>query len=225
MTPTDRAPTARVFGRPAAAVRRDADRRWRAGVARAGARLAPARGLVLDFTVAPGRFVDLDSLVEVVVAGLRDGGALGARLADLDVVVATRRDGPVGGVGIAVADAVALAAAPPPGPVAVAVVAPDVPRPGRRDAKRALRDRLAADWGGRAPLPGPVWADLSLAGPGSLLTPMEPAIDTLEPVLGRDPRGQPRQEFFPNDHVITWLRVRRTVRGDPPVALSVGPRA
>ncbi len=53
-----------------------------------------------------------------------------------------------------------------------------------------------------------MWADVALHGGGSLLGPLEVTLDALEPVLGRDPRGRDWQEFFPNDHVIGWLRVR-----------------
>lgn len=208
-----------IAGRPAAALRSAADRAWRSTVAEALGGLAGVRGVKLDFTLAPRRWVDLDSLVEVAVAGLRDAG-----VTPLDALVATKREGPVSGLTVAKVDPVRLAAAPPPGPPAVTVEAAEMPLPGRREAKRALRDRLAAVWNHRPLVEGEVWADVAIATSGALLPAMEPALDTLEPVLGRDPRGQPRQEFFPYDDRITWLRVHRTPPDSPPLVLTVGRR-
>jgi hypothetical protein len=203
-----------VEGRPAAAARTAADRNWRVAVAAVTATLGEARAVRLDFVVSPGRWVDLDSMVEVAVAGLRDGG-----ITALDALVATKREGPVSGLTLARADPARIEA--PPGPPAVTVEAPVLPLPGRREAKHALRDHLAAAWGNQPLLEGEVWVDLGLATTGALLPAMEPALDTLEPILGRDPRGQPRQHFFPNDHLVVWLRVRRS-RGPAAVTLSLG---
>ncbi len=205
-----------VEGRPAAALRSQADRAWRSSVAEVGRGLGDTRAVRLDFTLAAGRWVDLDSLVEVAVAGLRDGG-----MTALDALIATKRDGAVSGLTVTPADPATLTAQPPPGPTAVTVEAPTLPLPGRREAKEALRDRLASAWDSRPLLEGDVWADLALATAGSLLAAMEPALDTLEPVLGRDPRGQPRQQFFPFDDRIVWLRIHRTT--GPAVTLSLGP--
>jgi hypothetical protein len=204
-----------VEGRPAAALRREGERAWRARVADAARLLGPVRGVRLDFVLAPGRWVDLDSLVEVAVAGLRDGGVT------LDALVATKAEGAPTGLAVEVEEPVGLAAAAPPGPAAVRIASP-VARPGDRAAKRALRGRIADAWGERAPLEGPVWADVALATRGSLLATLEPALDALEPVLGRDPRGQPRQEFFPHDDRILWLRVRRTPPDTDPLTLTLG---
>ncbi len=221
-TPAARAP-ARVWieGRPAAALRRPHEREWRARVAAAG--LPPTRGVRLDFVLAPGRWVDLDSVVEVAVAGLRDGGALGPRFATLDALVATKCEGTPTGVTATAAETGELLALPAPGAAAVDVAVPALPRPGDRDAKRALRARLAEAWQGRALLEGAVWAEVGIAATGSLLPALEPALDTLEPVLGRDPRGQPRQEFFPNDDRIVWLRVLRATPTGPALRLRLGP--
>lgn len=208
-----------VEGRPAAALRREGERAWRAQVAEHALRLGPLRGVRLDFTLVPGRWVDLDSLVEVAVAGLRDAGST------LDALIATKGEGSPSGVAITPADPSALAVEPPPGPAAVTATAADLPLPGRRAAKRALRERMTEAWEDRPRLEGEVWADLAIAAARSLLPAMEPALDTLEPVLGRDPRGQPRQEFFPFDDRIVWLRVRRAVAPDPAVTLALGPMA
>ncbi|MDP9405978.1 MAG: hypothetical protein M3O86_05160, partial [Actinomycetota bacterium] len=64
-------------------------------------------------------------------------------------------------------------------------------------------------------------ADVALCSAGALLSPLEVVLDALEPVLGRDQRGRDWQEFFPNDHVVTWLRVRRVARG-PALTLRLG---
>jgi hypothetical protein len=191
-------------------------------VAGAGALLGPARAVRLDFVLHPDRWVDLDSLVEVAIAGLRDGGTFTARLATLEGLLARRVDGESQGLAVATADPETLAAEPRPGPCAVEVTLDEAPRPGRREAKRALRSRLAEAWGERPMLVGPAWADVLLPASGSPLGPLEPVLDALEPVLGRDPRGQPRQEFFPNDHLIVWLRVRRTPQTGPALLLALG---
>lgn len=214
-------PSVWIGGRPAAAQRRDHERDWRARVAAGG--LPLAREVRLDFVLAPGRWVDLDSVTEVAVAGLRDGGTLGPRLATLDALLATKREGEPTGVALATAEPGVLGALQRPGPEAVAVGVERLPVPGDRDAKRALRARLAETWDGRAPLEADVWAEVVIATAGSLLAALEPALDTLEPVLGRDPRGQPRQEFFPNDDRIVWLRVLRGQPTGPPLRLTVGP--
>lgn len=213
--PERRQRTVFVEGRPAAALRREGEHAWRAQVADRARALGPLRGVRLDFTLAPGRWVDLDSLVEVAVAGLRDAGS-----AALDGLIATKREGTPSGVMIAATDPALIE---PPGPVAVRVTAAELPLPGRREAKRALRERLREAWRGQPHLEGEVWADLALTAPRSLLPAMEPALDTLEPVLGRDPRGQPRQEFFPFDDRIVWLRVSRAGPADPAVTLALGP--
>lgn len=194
-----------VPGRAAAASRSAGDRAWRAAVAQAGRHLAgsSARGLRLDLVLAPRRWVDLDSLVEVVVAGLRDGGAV--TTATLEALMATKTTGPEPGVRITATSPAALADEAPPGPAALDLDAP-LDRPLDRAAKRALRDRVAAAWGERPLLDGPVWAELALAGSRALLGPMEAVLDVTEPVLGRDPRGQPGQEFFPFDDRIVWRR-------------------
>lgn len=75
-------------------------------------------------------------------------------------------------------------------------------------------------WAPRRPLDGMVWAELLTAGTRSLLSGSEAALDCLEPVLGRDPRGRDWQEFFPFDDRIVWLRLSRHTRG-PAVRLRL----
>ena len=95
-----------------------------------------------------------------------------------------------------------------------------VPRSDRA-AKREWRAAIAAAWDGRDHVDADAFADVTFASRSSLLGPLEMVLDALEPVLGRDPRGRTWQEFFPNDHRILWLRVRRG--GDAPVRLRLGP--
>ena len=209
-----------IQGRPAAAQRRPHERDWRALLASTG--LPAAREVRLDFVLAPGRWVDLDSVTEVAVAGLRDGGTLGPRLATLDALLAGKQEGEPTGVTVTTAEPGTLAALPRPGEEAVAVHAERLPLPGDRSARRALRTLLAQAWGAVGPLDGPVWAEVTVTTSGSLLAALEPALDTLEPVLGRDPRGQPRQEFFPRDDRIVWLRVLRSAPPHPALRLAVG---
>lgn len=174
--------------------------------------------VLLDFVIPHGRWVDLDTLVESTCRGLRDAGALAPRYAGLDAIVATKRFGDDAGV---VVRPLADAGRQPPGTVALDVASDVVPRPGWRDAKRGWRSILADAWGGRPPLGGAVWAEVTLAGAGSLLGPLEVVLDALEPVLGRDPRGRDWQEFFPHDDRIEWLAVDREPAG-PPLRLRIG---
>jgi hypothetical protein len=201
---------------------------WRRRVAEAvpahARALRGGSGLALAFTVRPRQFVDLDTLAENALAGLRDAAVLQRGLPGLDAVLATKAEGSATGLHLRAAPAGELAASAPPGPAALDAVGVRLPGTGR-EGKRAWREALAAAWAGAPTLDGPVWAEVVLGVRGSLLTPLEPVLDALEPVLGRDPRGRDWQEFFPADDRITWLRVRRGAEGDPPVRLRLGPRA
>jgi hypothetical protein len=210
-----------ISGSPAAAERTASQRAWRARVAQAAADATSASGLELDFTVERGRWVDLDSLIHPLARGLRDAGLFTRGFPELDVLVTTKREGDLPGAQITLADAATLRRRRVPGAVAVTVRADHVPRPGALRRKRAWRAAIAEAWGGRPPLTEQVWAEVVLAGAGSLLAPLEVILDALEPVLGRDPRGQPRQEFFPNDHVLTWLRVARAAPSSAARALTL----
>jgi hypothetical protein len=204
----------RIDAAPAASSRSALGRAFRAAVSAAAPRLGRPRGLRLDFALAASRFVDLDSLVELTLAGLRDGGALGRGLPGLAVVLAP-------GVTITSADPDEVSAERVPGPVALDVRAGARPR--ATAGKRALRALVADQRQARRVLTGDVWAEVRLGGAHALTAGLEATLDCLEPVLGRDPRGQPRHEFFPNDHRITWLRVAR-LDGAPPLTLRLGPR-
>jgi hypothetical protein len=180
-------------------------------------------GLRLDFTLRPRQFVDLDTLTETALGGLRDAGLHARGFPDLDVVLATLRREGAPGLDITTAEAAPLRQAVPPGPAALDVAAEHVP-PATAAGKRAWRQRIAAAWSAPPLLTELVWADVALAVPGSILGPLEVVLDALEPVLGRDPRGRDRQEFFPGDDRIVWLRVRReSRRGAPPLRLRLGP--
>lgn len=196
---------------------------WRRAVADAAAGTPVADGVSLAFTLPAARWVDLDTLAESTLAGLRDAGAWRRGYAGLDAVVATRGDGHDPGVVIRTAAAATLQRRRPPGRIALDATGARLARSGDRDAKRAWRAQVAAAWGDRPPLAGPVWADLQLRVDGSVVGPLEPALDALEPVLGRDPRGRRWQEFFPNDHLIRWLRVRRSPSLPAPLRLRLGP--
>lgn len=176
-------------------------------------------GLTLRFELPPGAWIDLDTLVETTVAGLRDAAILRPRSAGLDAIAATKRFGASPRVVISPTPAGALDG-PPPGTPVLDARTDLVPRAGNREAKRAWRATLAQAWTGRAELTEPSWADVGLGVTGSLLGPLEVVLDALEPVLGRDPRGRDWQEFFPNDDRIQWLRVRRSPV--PGIALAMG---
>jgi len=213
-------------------------RRWRdavggaataagAGFASPGARSVgagrgqdPVSGAVFDFTLEPRRWIDLDTITEVTVAGLRDAGVWARGLRHLDALLATKRTGPVPGVRVELSTAAALRAAPRPGPAALDLAVPVLPRPSGRAEKLALREHLARAWGDRPLLDGGVWVEVTMASTGSLLGPLEPTLDTLEPVLGRDPRGH--QEFFPRDDLVVWLRVLRSGHGAVRPRLRLG---
>lgn len=214
-----------VEGSPTGPGRTRVQPTWRERVAAAAAGTPPADGLTLAFTLEPDRWIDLDTVVEETLAGLRVAGTCRRGFAGLDAVLATRRDGDPPGVVVEAVGAGALARRRLPGPAALDAGGEDLPRPGHVAAKRAWRAQLADAWT-REPLRDtPVWADLQLRVRGSLLGPLEPALDALEPVLGRDPRGRDWQEFFPNDHHIRWLRVRRSPTLAGPLRLRLGPLA
>ena len=196
-------------------------RSWRQAVAEQAVGVVVEDGLELAFSLPPGRWVDLDTVTETTVAGLRDAGAVAPGLAGLDAIVAARADSLHAGVTIRAAPATGLVRRDPPGPVALVATSDSTLRPDR-GSKRAWRNVIADSWGTRAALTDGVWADVVVAGSRSLLATLEITLDALEPVLGRDPRGQQSQEFFPNDHLIRWLRVRRRTEGAP-LTLNLGP--
>ena len=181
-----------------------------------------ASALRLGFVLRPRQFVDLDTLVVATVGGLRDAGLQRRGLPGLDVVLATKSEGEPTGAALSWPSPSDLAAEAVPGPALLDVVASSLPGP-RAEGKRAWRAAIEQAWGGGRTLTGPVWAEVAIARPGSLLAPLEPVLDALEPVLGRDPRGRPWQEFFPADDRIVWLRLLRG--GDVRLRLRLGPAA
>jgi len=217
-----------VAGRPTGRGRGGSGPAWRERVSTAAAGAPPADGIALAFTLPPARWVDLDTLAEETLAGLRDAGVCRKGFAGLDAVLATRRDGTFPGVVIEPLGVATLRRRRAPGPVLLDATGYRLPQPGRREDKRAWRERLDGAWAGRPPMADPVWVDLELRLDGSLLGPLEPSLDALEPVLGRDPRGRDWQEFFPNDHLVRWLRVRRSPTLTAALRLRLGtfaPRA
>ena len=194
---------------------------WSGPLGEAAADLVVDDGLRLDFTIAPTHWVDLDTLAESTLHGLRRAGLLAPRFVGLDSILATKQAGAPTGALLTPAPADALAAVPVPGHVELDVASDVVPRPGNREAKTRWRERLRGAWVPRPALDGAVWAEVRLATPGSLLGPVEVVLDALEPVLGRDPRGRDWQQFFPNDHCIDWLRVLR-LRSGPALSLRLG---
>lgn len=178
----------------------------------------------LDFVLPPGRWVDVDTLAENTLKGLRDAGVLQPRYAGLDAILVTKREDAPTGVDVRPVGAGTVVGCAQPGPPRLDVTAPLLPRAGRPDVKRAWREVLAHAWGDSPPLQGALWADVSMPVAGPLIAPLEVVLDALEPVLGRDPRGRAWQEFFPNDHLITWLRVLRSDLGAG-LRLQLGPMA
>jgi len=173
--------------------------------------------LRLDFVVS--HWVDIDTLAQTTLAGLRDAGWYGRGLSGLRALLATKTAEGEPGVTIAGAKVDRLSA---PGTTALEVFHEVVPRD--RTAVRRWSQVLARAWGDRAHLDDrSSWIDVALGGGGrgSLLGRLEPILDALEPVLGRDPRG--RTELFPNDHLVTWLRVRRGAADQPLLQLRLGP--
>ena len=194
---------------------------WRQSVAAAARGLSIGSGFSTAFVLRPGRWVDLDTLTESTARGLRDASALQPRYAGLDAVLATKRFAADHGVTITPSAAADLDG-PPPGRSLLDAQDSAVPRPGNREAKRAWRAAVAKAWNSTDVLEERCWADIELGVSGSLFGPLEVVLDSLEPVLGRDPRGRDWQEFFPNDDRIEWLRVRRR-SGGPGVRLQMGP--
>jgi len=172
----------------------------------------PAPAVRLEFTLRPGRWVDLDTLVERAVRTTGAGRALHG-------LIATKRWGAPAGMRLRPVSAVTVARARPPGDTLLDVSADARPR-GKAD-KAALRDLIAEAWGARPVLPGESWADVRTSAAGSLLGGVEAILDRLEPVLGRDPRGRAWQEFFPFDDRIVWLRLLRDPAG-PALRLRAG---
>lgn len=184
-----------------------------AAAAGAAADSVPVAGLELSFTLRSGHWVDLDTLTETALGGLRDSGLVARGQRGLEVLLATKAVGAPSGLLAHARPAADLLARPVPGAVLLDVTGPALASSPDRRAKRAWRARVEAAWRRRPPVVGDVWAEVVQTGPGSITGGLEALLDVLEPVLGRDPRGRPWQEFFPLDDRIVWLRVRRAASG------------
>ncbi len=181
----------------------------------------PVDGLELAFTLRPAHWVDLDTLTETTLAGLRDAGILPRGHHGLDALVATKSFGEPSGLIVRSCRAADLCDLPEPGAVLLDVAGPALPSAPDRAAKRDWRARVEASWRSRPTAVGDLWAEVVHAEAGSIMRGLEALLDVLEPALGRDPRGRPWQEFFPYDDRIVWLRVRRAASG-PPRRLRLG---
>jgi hypothetical protein len=199
-------------------------RPWRNQLAAAvrAAAWGRADAVRMDFTVRAGQWVDLDTLSETAIGGLRDAGALERGLRGLQAFVATKREGAAPGVRLSSVLPAAVTDEALPGQTLLDVRGEAVGGRDRRAAKVWWREAITRGWGGRAVLSGAVWAEVTFTASGSPLRFLEPLLDATEPVLGRDPRGRPWQEFFPNDDRIVWLRVGRVAAADDPVRLRLG---
>ena len=183
---------------------------WRATVADAAraTALVDVAAVSLGFTVAPGRRVDVDNLARPALEGLRDAGWFRRGFPSLDRLRVTKAFGADVGLVVSVGDvtddlldvdfATSLTGV--------------IPSEGAHEVKRAWRDTVAALWA-RPPIDGDVAVELAFNTRASIVGLLKANIDTLEPVLGRDPSG--RLTFCPLDDNVTSLVARRT-QGDAP---------
>lgn len=203
-----------VAGEPSGArPRTGASFRERVAAEAAGVGPPPVDGLELAFTLRSGHWVDLDTLTETALDGLRDAGVLPRGRRGLDALIATKAFGTPSGLRAWGRAAGLLSARPAPGECLLDVSGPGLASSPDRAAKRSWRARVEGGWDGRPVVVGDVWVEVVHAEEGSVTRGLEALLDVLEPVLGRDPRGRPWQEFFPNDDRIVWLRVRRAASG------------
>lgn len=188
---------------------------WRATVADAARAVAlvDVAAVSLVFTVAPGRRVDVDNLARPALEGLRDAGWFRRGFPSLHHLRVTKVCGADLGLRVHVGvvdedrtDDVDF----------LATLAGVIPSEGAHEVKRAWRDTVATRWA-RPPLDGELSVELAFNTRSSLVGLLKANIDTLEPVLGRDPKG--RLTFCPLDDKVACLVARRT-SGDTP-ALEV----
>lgn len=183
-----------------------------AEVSAAAVGAAPVEGLELAFRLRPGHWIDLDTLTETALGGLRDAGVLARGQRSLDALVSTKAFGAPPGLLVLTRPAADLRARAVPGEVLLDVTGPALASSPDREAKRGWRARVELAWG-RPAVVGDVWVEVVHGESGSITRGLEALLDVLEPVLGRDPRGRPWQEFFPYDDRVVWLRVRRAGSG------------
>lgn len=209
--------TFKVTGSPIGGEHPPHDRRWRAQVAAAAAGLGRSRGVRLDFRVEPHRRVDLDNLVRPALAGLRDAGTFARGYVGLETIVATKSPNDESGLTITLAGSLELDAIHRPGPPLLDVDFSALPL--HVESRRLWQSAVAGAWRHRPAISAGVFVDVDLSTSRSLEGLLKPIIDGLTPCVGRDPRA--RLEFTPNDHLIQWLRFRRT-SGPTPLRLRLG---
>lgn len=164
-----------------------------------------ATSVHLDFRVEPSRVVDLDNLVRPALAGLRDAGVFLRGYAELHTIIATKHASTSPGLTIALDPARPPLPAWQTGPE-LTVASDRLPVEGNRESKLAWRDAVTAACLLMAS--GNVAVDIEVRAHRSLEGLMKPIIDGLEAVLGSEVGGG--HEFHPKDHLISWLRIRRT---------------
>lgn len=156
----------------------------------------------LTFNLAQGRRVDLDNLVRPAMSGMQKAGLLRRGFVGLDRFSASKVFGE---------DERLIIESRSQDPS----FAPDLrvtltPRPKNdqwRPWQRDLVDRIGRAW--RCdPVDTPVFVQVQVDTQSSLVDLMKPALDCLEPYLGRDPAG--RSEFYPNDHLVEWIAFSRS---------------
>ncbi len=188
------------------------DRVWRAAVAQAALGRSISTGVWLDFRLEPPREVDLDNLVRPALAGLRDAGVCTRGFRDLQTLIATKRATGAAGLTVTLEAGERFGALAAPGQPLVDVECSRLPI--AVDERRMWQRAVAESWGAQPPVVRTAFVDIEVASTRSLEGLLKPVIDGLTPCLGRDPRGH--LEFVPNDHLITWLRIRRAT--GPPLS-------
>ena len=196
---------------------------WRATVADA-ARAVPlvdVDAVSLAFTLAPGRRVDVDNLARPVLEGLRDAGWFRRGFPSLHHLRMTKAFGANPGVVVRVGSGVdGVGVEDGVGDVDfVATLIGIIPSEGAHTVKRGWRDMVAELWA-RPPLEGDLWVQLAFNTRSSLVGLLKANIDTLEPILGRDPSG--RLTFCPLDDKVACLVARRTRGDEPALEVRVG---
>lgn len=205
-----------ISGSPIGGENPPQDRVWRAAVAEAALGGAINTGVSLDFRLEPHRKVDLDNLVRPALAGLRDAGVCTRGFRDLQTLIATKRATGATGLTVALEPRENLDAIAAPGQPLVDLECSRLPI--KIDERRLWQRAAAESWGAQPPIVRAAFVDIEVASTRSLEGLLKPVIDGLTPCLGRDPRAH--LEFVPNDHLITWLRIRRST--GPPLRVRFG---
>lgn len=195
---------------------------WRARVAAAADGCSPTSSVALHFRLELRRRVDLDNLVGPALAGLRDAGVYARGFPDLHGLIATKTTGETPGLAISLERQEHPGTVPAPGLTALVAASSALPHDGDRSSKVAWREQVRRCYDGE-PVADPVWLNIAVRARGSLEALLKPIIDGLEPLLGRDSRGQ--LELVPNDDLVVWLRVTRQPDLPCALVLAAGPSA